>query len=637
MNKFFLFFLSSSIGVPVYSAEIPDQYIVVFKEGVVSDSGTLSRSTVKESVQESAERLISSVQTSVAAKSASDPGTLGQSASGQSISLGYVYDSALQGFSASLTPEAVALLKRDPLVDYIEPDQIITGQSAIQQYSAPWGLDRIDQKSLPLNDIYEYDFTGNGVHVYVVDSGIHMTHNEFSGRVGNGYDAIDGGTPDDCHGHGTHVAGILAGSQYGVAKKATIHPVRTLNCSNSGTLSGVISGIEWVTENVQFPAVMNLSIGAQSRINSLDNAVNGAINAGITVTVAAGNNSRDACDVSPSAVSKSITVAASGENDQRYSDSNIGSCVDIFAPGVAVTSAWNGSDSDTNIYEGTSMASPHVAGIAALHLEADNSLTPEQVKESIILDATVGAISNPGANTVNLLAYIERYYGLAWLDAANAQADAEAAIAVEDYRLFHGIGRGTSIVGVPVADMDEAIQQCGERYLPGATDIVLSDRHSQLLKEAVDYAIEYNRILIGSCLQGEDKTLPTIVVDNAGGTSTGIWRRSGGNNPHGEDSVYGLNGQATFSWPITIPEAGEYDISTWWTYFGNRTTNASYTFTASSGEQNISVNQRDAALAGQWHSLGRYDLPAGTLTITVSDNHKSGSLSADAIKVQRVK
>lgn len=309
------------------------------------------------------------------------------------------YQHALRGFTVAMSEDQALALLDDPRVLYVEQDSTVTIDAT--QSGATWGIDRIDQASLPLNGSYQYDYTGSGVHAYIVDTGMNTSHNEFSGRVGNGYSAISGG-PEDCNGHGTHVAGTVGGTTYGVAKGVTLHPVRVLSCSGSGSTSGVISGVDWVTANHQSPAVANMSLGGGAS-NALDDAIEAAIDSGVTFAVAAGNENSNACSGSPSRVDAALTVGSTTSSDSRSSFSNKGSCVDIFAPGSGITSAWYSSNSATNTISGTSMASPHVAGAAALYLEAYPGSSPAEVFNGLVDSAASGKISNVGGGSPNLL------------------------------------------------------------------------------------------------------------------------------------------------------------------------------------------------------------------------------------------
>ncbi len=311
---------------------------------------------------------------------------------------------ALRGFVAKADDAALQRLLADPRVAYVEENGIISINAT--QSPATWGLDRVDQRNLPLSNSYTYDTTASGVHAYIIDTGVLLTHNEFSGRMGNGFDAVtSGGNANDCHGHGTHVAGTVGGTTYGVAKGVTIHPVRVLGCTGSGTNAGVIAGMEWVAQNRILPAVANMSLGGGAA-QAVDDAVQTMTNAGVTVVVAAGNdNGSDACTKSPARAPSAITVGSTTSTDARSSFSNIGTCVDIFAPGSSITSSWYTSNTATNTISGTSMASPHVAGAAALYLATNPAATPAQVTSALNAAATPGVVGNAGTGSPNRLLY----------------------------------------------------------------------------------------------------------------------------------------------------------------------------------------------------------------------------------------
>ncbi|WP_322938167.1 S8 family peptidase [Nocardioides bizhenqiangii] len=311
------------------------------------------------------------------------------------------YRTALNGFSAKLPDRAVQALRANPAVAYIEADRRVSIDG--DQAGATWGLDRVDQRNLPLNSNYHYDATGSGVKAYIIDTGVLTTHSEFTGRTAAGYSAI-GGTPTDCNGHGTHVAGTVGGTTYGVAKAVTIIPVRVLDCSGNGTDSGVIAGIDWVTSHhTSGPAVANMSLGGGVS-TALDTAVANSINDGVFYAVAAGNDyGANACNGSPSRVAAAVTVGSTTSTDARSDFSNIGSCLDIFAPGSSIKSAWYTSSTATNTISGTSMATPHVAGAAALYLQAHAAASPSSVSTWLTSNATTGKVTNPGTGSPNRL------------------------------------------------------------------------------------------------------------------------------------------------------------------------------------------------------------------------------------------
>jgi subtilisin family serine protease len=317
----------------------------------------------------------------------------------------HVYSKALKGFSARLSEKAALALADDPRVKYVEEDGVVTIDTT--QSGATWGIDRIDQRDLPLSGTYVYNATGSGVKAYIIDTGINTSHNEFGGRAINGYDAVDGSLPAaDCNGHGTHVSGTVGGATYGVAKSVTLVAVRVLDCNGSGTNSGVIAGINWVTSDhaAGQPAVANMSLGGGAS-QALDDAVNASINDGVTYAVASGNDNANACNYSPARVTNAITVNSSTSTDARSSFSNYGTCTDIFAPGSSITSAWYSSNTATNTISGTSMATPHVAGAAALYLQGNTSASPATVTSALINNSTLNKITSAGTGSPNRLLY----------------------------------------------------------------------------------------------------------------------------------------------------------------------------------------------------------------------------------------
>ena len=326
--------------------------------------------------------------------------------------LGYIYSHALKGFSISLKRADALALSADPRVALVEQEAVV--RAVATQSGATWGLDRTDQRDLPLNSTYTYNATGAGTTSYVIDTGVRITHNDLGGRASHGYDFVDGDADSsDCNGHGTHVAGTIGGNAYGIAKGTSLVGVRVLGCDGSGAGADIIAGIDWVTAQ-HSPGesdVANMSLGTLLGTSStIDAAVRGSIADGTTYAIAAGNGgalgiAEDACNTSPSRVAEAITVSATDKTDRKASFANYGTCVDIFAPGVDITSAWYTSNTATNTISGTSMASPHVAGVAAQYLQINPGASPAAVAGALTSNATTGKVPNAGSGSPNRLLF----------------------------------------------------------------------------------------------------------------------------------------------------------------------------------------------------------------------------------------
>jgi subtilisin family serine protease len=322
----------------------------------------------------------------------------------------FEYKNALKGFAIEMDNKKAALAGINSEVDALMVDFEVS-RTATQSPVAAWGLDRVDQRDLPLGGSYNYNQDGINVHAYIPDTGILSNHQDFTGRIGNGFSAInDANGTEDCNGHGTHVAGIVGGTTYGIAKKVTLHPIRVLNCAGSGSFAGVVAGIDWIAGNMIKPAVVNMSLGGAGNAPILEDAIKNTIAKGAFFVVSAGNSQRDdSCKYSPAKLGEAtsvLTVGATDKDDNLASYTNVGKCVNIFAPGTAILSAYKGSTSDAKSLSGTSMAAPHVAGAAALYLAGNPTATPAQVRQALLDSATSGKVKGLDNVSPNKLLYI---------------------------------------------------------------------------------------------------------------------------------------------------------------------------------------------------------------------------------------
>ncbi len=358
---------------PVADEVIPGQYIVVLSEQPAAQA-----------------RAAADALTSLTADLPAD-------------AVSHTYEAALTGFAAKLTADEAAALEADPRVAYVEPDRMAYTTGSGSQSGATWGIDRIDARS-GRDGSYSWDASGEGVTAYVIDSGIRISHSQFGGRASYGRDLYDNDDiASDCTGHGTHVAGTVGGSTYGVAKDVDLVAVRVFGCGPSAPFSVIIAGVNWTISNATLPAVANMSLGGGG-YSPLDSAVRNLINAGVQVSISAGNGyGRNACNNSPARVGEAITVGSTTTSDRRAAHSNVGSCIDLFAPGENITSAWYTGDFAAAISTGTSMAAPHVAGVAALYLEDNPNASPQEVRDAIFDASTKNAVTSSNSANNHLL------------------------------------------------------------------------------------------------------------------------------------------------------------------------------------------------------------------------------------------
>lgn len=394
--------LAAALASPAFAAElkkvdnpIPGQYIVVFNSADIRD-------------RVDSERLAGRLDKTMAASpdaaiAAEVERTVVDVAARYDLDVRQLYTHALHGMVVQADERKLARLLNDPRVDFIEEDGYV--ELSATQTGATWGLDRVDQRDRPLNGTYIYNPLAANVRAYIIDSGIRTGHTQFGSRLLSGYSAInDGRGTNDCNGHGTHVAGTVGGTTWGIAKQVRLVPVRVFGCSGGSANSTIIAGIDWVRANRVLPAVANMSLGGGAS-TATDNATNNLINSGVTVVVAAGNSNANACNYSPARVANAVTVGSTTSTDARSSFSNFGSCVNIFAPGSSITSAWSTSTSASNTISGTSMASPHVAGAAALYLTNNPSASPATVRNWLYANATTNRLTGLGTGSPNRLLY----------------------------------------------------------------------------------------------------------------------------------------------------------------------------------------------------------------------------------------
>jgi len=471
-------------------------------------------------------------------------GSVASTVAASSMTEGVVatFSNAVNGFVADLTDAEVVSLRANPNVIAIEQDSVVS--VAVDQASPTWGLDRIDQRALPIDNKYSYAQTGSGVTAYIIDTGINATHADFTGRVQSGFTSIsDSNGSNDCNGHGTHVAGTVGGTTYGVAKSVSFVPVRVLSCTGSGTVSGVIAGIDWaIADHVAgVPAVANLSIGGGFS-KTLNAAIARGTADGITMVVAAGNNGLDACSYSPASAASAVTVGATTSTDARASYSNTGSCVDIFAPGSLITSNYIGSTTATTTMSGTSMASPHVAGVAAFYLQTNPTATPATVTSTLLSAATIGLPSNAGTGSPLKLLY----------SASFGAAPATAPLAPPTLSATADNNSVSLVWTTPTSDGGSAITDYIVQYTSGSntTWTTFADGVSTALTATVTglvagTAYTFRVATVNSVGTGASSVIATATPISAGAPSAPL-------------NLIGISGrlQASLSWSTPMSDGG---------------------------------------------------------------------------------
>lgn len=520
---------------------IPDQYIAVFKTDVMNQTAqTLNaQGDMKAAVNMTVKSLTETLNVEVSRK----------------------FSSALQGAVFQMDKATALKMAQHSAIAYIEHDEVVSLYGT--QNNPTWGIDRVDQRGSSLNNQYVYDTTASNVNVYVIDTGVN-NHSDFGGRVYSGWDFIDNDSnSSDCQGHGTHVAGTVASATWGVAKSARVYGVRVLNCQGSGSNSGIISGMDWVAQNHQKPAVANMSLGGGAS-SAVDNAVSNLVNAGVVTVVAAGNDNSNACNYSPARASSAITVGSTAQGDSRSSFSNYGNCVDIFAPGSNITSTSQSGGSTT--MSGTSMAAPHVAGVAALYLAGNPNASPSQVEQALESNATTNAVSNP-AGSPNLLVY-SRFGG--------TPPPPPGDNVLENGTPVSGLGASTGQDIVYTMDVPSGASNISFNISGGSGDadlyVKFGSKPTDSSYDCRPYKNGNNESCTGTQTGGTYYVRVKAYSAFSGVTLTGSY--DGGTNPPGND-------------PINVSQS------------------------------NISVS------AGQWTRY-YYDMPAGYSTMTVSISGGSG-------------
>ena len=611
------------------SAPRPGHYIVVFRDGV-SDARGLARALV-----------------------AAHNGVIE-----------HTYVASIKGFAAQLPAAAIGVLRNHPDVVLVEQDATVAMD--VTQTGATWGIDRIDQRSLPLSTTYTYTATGSGVNAYILDTGIRTTHSEFGGRATAVFTSVnDGNGTTDCNGHGTHVAGTVGGATYGVAKQVKLFAVRVLDCGGNGTTSGVIAGIDWVTANRVLPAVANMSLGGGPS-DALDQAVVRSIAAGVSYSLSAGNSNADACFGSPSRVGAALTIGSTTSTDLRSSFSNWGPCLDLFAPGSSITSSYNGNDTQTAVLSGTSMAAPHVAGVIARYLQLNPGASPATVSAAIVNNATNGVVGNPGSGSPNRLLFAS------FVDAApNAPPVARFTISCSGLTCTFDGRSSTDDVGVVSYDWD--LGKFPDRYTSGPVVSATYPHEGQrtVVLTVTDGSGQTNSVSQTFQVGGPPPNQPPVAAFTASCTNLSCtFNSSGSSDDVGITNRSGTFGDGTTAGNVVSPNktyssAGTYTVTLTVTDGGGLTnstsqqvtvtappppnqppvasftascTNLSCTFNSSGSSDDVGITNRswtfgDGTTAGNVVSPNKTYASAGTYTVTLTVTDGGGLTNSTSQQV----